>query len=517
VLRNDNPNILLIVLDTVRRDRLSAYGNPRETSPELDAFAARATLFERAIAPAQWTTPSHASMFTGLYPSVHRVTQGNSKLAESIPTLAEILGCAGYHTVAFCNNALVAVLDNGLRRGFEHFYSYAGAAPNRPVDARHSPLRRALAVRFRRFARRVENQFARSDRLFCISMYPWLVPIWTRYINYKGHTEQSVNDLIDYWRQYISRSAEHPLFVFLNLMGTHLPYNPPRDAIVRVAPELRNDRYAHAFMHRFNTNAARWSSPPDPPLKDWERAALRGFHDAEIAHQDGYLGHLLNTLRGMGALDNTLVIIVADHGELHGDHGFFGHGFAVYQELVHVPLIISGERFPRGVRVSTNVSTRRIFYTVLEAAGLKPPLGEADPNADVARLTLANATDGHPDAEEGVAYTEAYPPKTILSMLHRRNPAIIERLQLGQVRRGVYNGNYKLTTVGERVEGLYAIDSDPTERCDVACDYPELVAELQHKIDEFIAEAERQRADGGTSGEINPELKEHLRALGYMD
>jgi len=395
VLRSDNPNILLIVLDTVRRDRLSAYGNPRETSPELDAFAARATLFERAIAPAQWTTPSHASMFTGLYPSVHRVTQGNFKLAESIPTLAEILGCAGYHTVAFCNNPLVAVLDNGLQRGFEYFYSYAGAAPNRPVGARHSPLRQALAARFRLFARRVENQFARSDRLFCITMYPWLVPIWARYVNYKGHTERSVNDLIDYWRQYISRSAEHPLFVFLNLMETHLPYKPPRDVIDRVAPELRNDRYAHAFIRCFNTNAARWSSPPDPPLKDWERAALRGFHDAEIAHQDGCLGHLLNTLREIGALENTLVIIVADHGELHGDHGFFGHGFAVYQELVHVPLIISGERFPRGARVPTNVSTRRIFHTVLEAAGLRPPLGEADPNADVARRGPTDTGERH--------------------------------------------------------------------------------------------------------------------------
>lgn len=128
---------------------------------------------------------------------------------------------------------------------------------------------------------------------------------------------------------------------------------------------------------------------------------------------------------------------------------------------------------------------------------------------------LANVANGHPDAEEGVAYTEAYPPKTILSMLHRRNPAIIEQLQ--HVRRGVYAGNYKLTTVGERVEALYAVDSDPAERCDVACDYPELVAELRHKIDKFLAEAEHQHADGDTSGEINAELKEHLRALGYMD
>ncbi len=93
------PDILLIILDTLRRDRVSVYGDSHKTTPALDAFAENATLFERAVAPAQWTVPSHASMFTGVYPSTHQVTQANHKLSGSYPTLAEILRVGGYKTV----------------------------------------------------------------------------------------------------------------------------------------------------------------------------------------------------------------------------------------------------------------------------------------------------------------------------------------------------------------------------------------------------------------------------------
>jgi arylsulfatase A-like enzyme len=522
---SQQPNILLIVLDTLRRDRLSTYGHNRETSSSLDAFSAHSTLFERAISPAQWTIPAHTSLFTGLYPSTHQVIQGGSKLSGSYPTLAEILQGAGYNTVAFCNNPLVGVLDNGLRRGFDQFYSYAGVMPNRPVDVQRSALRRMLAARFRRFARRIENHFAHNDDLFRVSMHPLLVPLWTRYINYKGHTERSINDLIDFWHSYFNDGqVEQPLFAFVNLMGAHLPYKPPQDIMSHIAPELRHDRRAYAFMNRFNAEAARWASPPEPPLQDWERDVLRGFYDAEIAHQDQQLGRLLEALRTRGALDNTLVIITADHGESHGDHEFFGHGFVVYQELVHVPMLISdgGQRFPAGKRVQTNVSTRRVFHTVLDAAGIKPPLDEADPNADTARLTLANTTNGRRDTEEDIAFAEAFPPETFLGLLRHRNPAIIERLRLRHVRRGIYDNDHKLTVVGAgsstHIEGLYNVMSDPTETFNMTDDYPSLAQELKRKLSAFVSDAEHQRAESGaTNGEVSPEIVEHLRDLGYLE
>ena len=138
----DKPNILFVVLDTMRRDRLSIYGHDRETSPHFDAFAQDSTLFERAVSAAQWTVPSHASMFTGVYPSTHGLTQADGMLPRSYPALAEILRGAGYETVAFCNNPLVGVLNNGLQRGFTRFYNYASAAPFRPTEAQRSKLRR---------------------------------------------------------------------------------------------------------------------------------------------------------------------------------------------------------------------------------------------------------------------------------------------------------------------------------------------------------------------------------------
>ncbi|MBZ0275556.1 MAG: sulfatase [Anaerolineae bacterium] len=512
------PNILFIVLDTLRRDRLSAYGHQRETSPEFDDFASRSTLFERAVAPAQWTIPSHSSMFTGLYPGTHQVTQGSSRLSGSYPALAEILRGAGYHTVAFCNNPLVGVLNNGLQRGFERFYNYASAAPFRPKEEQRSRLQRNLLRYFRRhFARPIGNQFAHSDFLFRVSLNPVFVPLWTRLINYKGNTAHSIDDLINYWGQRHHAEPEKPVFAFLNLMGAHLPYNPPQDYVDRVAPHLRHDRHAYAFMRRFNSDAARWASPPDPALQDWEQQALTDFYDAEIAHQDYHLGRLLNYLRQSGALDHTTVIIAADHGEGHGDHDFFGHGFSVYQELVHVPLMIfDKERFPAGKRVSTNISTRRIFHTVLETAGVQPPLDEADPNADIARLSLRSAVFGA-DTEGDIAFSEAFPPLTFLNVVKHQNPALIERMGLNLTRRTVYSGIHKLVTLNGQIEGLFDLTTDPAETHNIAGEQTTLVAALRRKLDTFVVQTEDQRAEAAAFAEVDAGVVEHLRALGYIE
>lgn len=513
------PNILFIVLDTTRRDRLSAYGSHRETAPELQHFAAGGTLFERAVAAAQWTIPSHTSMFTGLYPSTHQVTQADGRLSGSYPALAEILRGAGYHTAAFCNNPLVGVLNNGLQRGFDRFYNYASAAPFRPAEEKRRRLRREALRAFRRyFARPLGNQFAHSDTLFRLSLHPLFVPLWKRLINYKGNTSGSVDDLIAYWDQHHAGGAEKPLFAFLNLMGAHTPYNPPQDYLDRIAPNLRHNRHAYPFMRAFNADAARWASPTDPPLADWERQTLDDFYDAELAHQDHHLGRLLRHLRVSGALDNTLVIICADHGEGHGDHGYAGHSFVVYQELVHVPLVIHHpDLFPAGSRVTTNISTRRLFHTALEAVGIRPPLDEADPNADIFNLTLRHVASGAPDAEGRVAFAEAFPPEIFLGVIQHRNEALINRLRLSSVRRSIYRDNHKLATVGGQVEGLFDIAADPAETDDLSAGQTALTAELQRKLAAFVTTAESRRADEVAFAPVDDAVLDQLRALGYIE
>jgi arylsulfatase A-like enzyme len=512
------PNVLFIILDTQRRDHLSLYGYERETSPRLDNFAQGATIFERAIAPAQWTIPAHGSLFTGVYPTTHQLTQAFQRLSGVHPTLAEILRVADYKTVAFCNNPLLGVLDHDLRRGFDEFYNYAGASPNRPRDQQRPAIMRRLTDEFRRLAQHVINQFATSDVLFRAATNPLVVPIWSRLGSFTGHTEHSVNDLIDYWAQHSASGDDRPLFAFLNLMGTHTPYRPPANYVDQIALDLRHDRQSRQFITRFNASAAQWLSPNETPLADWQRYALDSYYDAEIAHQDVHLGRLLDYMKRSGALDDTLVIIVADHGEGHGDHDYMGHSFVVFQELVHVPLIIHyPERFPAGKRVTTNISTRRLFHTILDVAQVTPPLAEDDPNADVEGLSLLASLNGKPDTERGIAYAEAIPPLTMLNLLKHDKQHMIEQRRLMHVRRGVYQDDYKLALVGDEVESLYNVAHDPAEAHDVAADHPQVAGDLQDKITAFVTTATDQRRDSVQQSELSDSVLENLRALGYID
>jgi uncharacterized sulfatase len=190
----------------------------------------------------------------------------------------------------------------------------------------------------------------------------------------------------------------------------------------------------------------------------------------------------------------------------------------VYQELVHVPLVIHyPERFPTGKRILKNVSTRRLFHTVLHVAGIKPPLDEATPNANVQGLSLVRALNGVPDTEGGVVFSEAYPPSTFLSVLEHRNPAIIERLNLRMVRRGVYDGGHKLTTVHNRVEGLYDVANDPTEIRDVSSAHADLVTRLQAKLDTFVKTNDAHHLDNGSMNGVDESVMDNLRALGYIE
>lgn len=507
-----HPHILFVILDTLRRDRLSAYGHDRTTSPHLDQFAAESTLFERAVAPAQWTIPAHASMFTGVYPSQHRVTQSSSRLSDDQPVLAELLRGAGYHTIAFCNNPLVGVLENGLQRGFDAFHNYASAVPSRPFDFRKPWLRREFSRRFRPYARRIANQFARSDWLFRVSLQPALTPVWTKFINFKGNTANAISDAIEYWD--LHQQDERPLFAFVNLMGAHLPYHPPQDVLERLAPELKNDRRAYTFMNQFNADGAAWASPPEPPLEDWQQHTLHAFYDAEIAFQDEQLGRLLSHLNATGALENTIVVIAADHGEGHGEHNLFGHGFNVHQELVHVPLIMRASQM-HASRVTENVSTRRLFHSLLDLAGVQPP--DDALRADVSALSLASDGRRSP-ADSDVAFSEAFPVNTFMHVLEHRNPSVIERMRLRQVRRAVYSGDHKLILADTTPEALYKLTDDPFETRDILTSAPNVTSDLRRRISALTGSAADDQADeAGAYSEDDEQVMEHLRSLGYIE
>jgi arylsulfatase A-like enzyme len=527
-MTNRKPDILLIVLDTLRADRLSCYGYERETSPYLDAFAGTGVLFERAISPAQWTIPAHASFFTGEYPTTHGTTQIYDKHSEQYPTLAEILRREGYATVGFCNNPLLGVVDNGLDRGFQAFYNYGGAFPSRPPIADSRPrtwgrITQRLVRLLRRVTSPIQDSFAHNNLMLRIALHPWIVPIWRRYANFKGNTVQSMRDLLGYLRARHAKGGERPLFAFVNLMETHLPYGPRPRFIRRFAPWHRHDREARAFMERYNHEHYRWMVPLREPLTEMQDRAINDLYDAEVAYEDHLLRRLYNYLDDPEIRDNTMVIVTSDHGEGLNHHHFVGHSLVAYDDLVRVPLVV---RYPRlysaGGRVTQPVSARRIFHAALEAAGVESVYADLEARApvDIGGLSLAAAANGS-DLEEGIVFSEAFTPDTLIALMQNADPEAIDLFRCRSMRRAIYRGAHKLITVGNQPDELFDVLSDPEELVNLIAGERPLAEELDGLLQTFVAEVEERVPEAWRAARLqledDQELKERLRGLGYLN
>ncbi|MEN9231708.1 MAG: sulfatase [Thermostichus sp. DG02_5_bins_236] len=550
----ERPNILLIVLDTQRADRLSCYWSEAErakrphTSPNLDRLAAESTLFERAIAPAQWTIPSHASLFTGEYPSTHQTVQADIELSASFPTVAELLKFSGYSTVGFCNNPLVGILKNGLRRGFETFYNYGGALPTRPAEGNPLPLpfNRLIAAYtqfWRKLSYPVQNAFARSDRLFQLALQPWLAPLWTRLVNFKGNTAASIADLNRYLQQMARRQSDprsptRPFFCFVNLMEPHLPYWPPEPFVQKFAPYFKSNRAARDFLRQYNSQPYRWMAPLPEPLSPLQAQVLSDIYDAEVAYQDHLLGSVFETLRTTGLQQNTLVAVVADHGEGLGEHGFVGHAFVVYEELIRVPLLLRyPDHIPAGQRITTPVSTRRLFHTLLEAAGFSPSLSLSQNRPfqlslklrrEIARLSLTRTLAGE-DPEQGTVLSEAFPPHILIRAMENRDDQLLQERACYATRRALYEGSTKLIQTGE-IPSLYNLETDTEELRDLlsagawdtdsGSSLSTWLTRLQQGLRQWLEWAESRRpasAPRKVDVESDAELVRRMQELGYLE
>ena len=322
------PNIVFVVLDTHRVDRLGCYGYTRNTTPNLDTFARDAPVFERAISPAQWTIPSHASMFSGEPPSTHMALHASNRLAPCFRTLAERLHDNGYRTVGFCNNPLVGIVNNGLKRGFELFYNYSGAirsVPAKPSDRQFAPFR-AACERFTQVLRKIsypiQNAFANSAHLFHGAVNSLFVPLWTRFAHYKGNTASSIRDACAFIGQQAKGGDGRPWFLFINLMETHHPLSAPDRFAETFVPGWREDRAARDFMQSFTSHAVEWLTPLNKPLSEWGRRTISGMYDAEIAYQDHLLAQLLAgridlvDRHGLQGLDLEMLLSLESEGLL---------------------------------------------------------------------------------------------------------------------------------------------------------------------------------------------------------
>ncbi len=519
------PNIIMLVLDTQQARRMSMYGYDKDTTPEMAEIAAEGTVFERAISTAPWTVPSHASMFTGQYGTIHQTNQSYAKIPDSIPTIAELLAQNGYKTIGLCNNPLVGLLDNGLDRGFEKFYNYSGSIPDIPEIGDISSLQRVQQSVNKTLQGILEplNQSVASNPLILrTSMNPLLVPIWTNLGRFKGDTKRSIHDAAEYVKYEASSHPDQPFFMFINMMETHLPYYPPRPVLDKWAPYTLKDKEARSFLQHWNTQSYRWVAPMIEPFTEMQQTLLRDVYDAEIAYQDRRLNRLFKALEQTGTLDNTMLIVVSDHGESHGDHDFMGHAFVNYDEVVHVPLFIRyPETMPAGHRVDFHVSARRVFHTMLEAAGVEfESYGHS-----AQELSLTRSVEGKDkEPNDEVVVSEGFPPLNFITVMEMNNPEIIDQFRCRQMRRAIFNNTTKLMTVDDRPDEFFDIEKDPLELnnlLDNPLGYENAILHLEKEMEDYLIVAEAHR-DGTAKGEEqdysnNPEILERLRALGYIE
>ncbi len=433
------PNLILISLDCLRADHVGAYGYERDTTPRIDAFSNEAVLFQTAIATSSYTLPTHASMLTGLPPSLHGVTV-RTKIPSSVPYLPQLLAEAGYRVNGVVSATFLSQFF-GFQRGF-HTYSHMSGRAQQVVDEGLALLREGDG----------QNQF-----------------------------------------------------LFLHLYDPHWPYTPHRELIGRFG-ERPSD--VSDLMHRVQKN-----SPPRSPS---EINQVVNLYDAVLVYLDEELGRFFVELKRMKLYDQALIILTADHGEAFYEHGHWQHGQAkvqdgpgLYEEIIHVPLIVKwpGETF--GLKIPHLVSQADICPTLLEAAGLKDSTGEWSTSL---RHALQNAADA-PSSRTAIA--------EFISLADEQGAAmqIVLRNQHQK-----YIANLRSSTVSElytaeiQYEELYDLRTDPLERTNLVGEQVVSILRYRRALRAYLAEAEVQRLrHRGAKVTLDESSRKELRALGYIE
>jgi len=451
------PNILVVMWDTVRRDSLSVYGYEKPTTPTLDAFARQARVYEHAITPSPWTFPAHVALFTGLYPRTAAPT--SSPPSRNVATLAELLSSAGYDTYMFSANPWVSpelTLDRGFRT--------AQFSWREPIK---SEIRQALETRLAGDPSR-EAALRRVDSV---------VP--------RGLLNDHVKEagaVVDraFVRWLSAREGAAPFFAFLNFMEAHEPRFPTESERQRFLPA---DRVGLSYAQ------ARQGKPVVGDLL----TAFRGEYAAAIYRLDQLFGEIVTELERRRLIDDTVVIVVSDHGENLGERGLFGHATSIWRTLVDVPLLVRyPPRFPPG-RVARPVVTVDLFPTILELAGVPLPQG-----AGYHGYSLCDEERSHPAS------------RWLVSERISTSGPVARDLPL----RSIESDGFRLIRQRGTVQALFDVSADPDETNNLLAGQPERSASLGRTLDRWLdATPEGKRA--ATAPLLDAPTLDRMRALGY--
>jgi arylsulfatase A-like enzyme len=455
-----HPNLLLIVMDTVRADHLSLNGYARDTTPRLKELAADAMVYRNAISASDITLTSHASIFTGMYPSWHNAYSlppaavYGRELSAKTPTLAELLRREGYETVGVAANLYLRA-DFGLDRGFDTF-RIPRPVPMLADDDRtmlRYPLRRALAW---------VTETAQFDRLFAFG-------------------EEVNRELFAALDNRKRQPA--PLFAFVNYMDAHYPYAPPAP-YDRMFPGKR-PRITQEHLGEDIDAIARGQEP-----QPWYRDHCESQYDGGIAYIDAQIGRIVDWLKLHNAYEQTMIVVTSDHGEAFGEKHRTGHANSPYQNLLHTALLV---KYPGSTRkgIETQpVSLTDIAPTALAALGITPPVTMQGVDLAIANSrpiyaeTFQNPVAHSPDCPEGCV------TKVLLEWPYK----------------------YVDNRTNRRQE-LYDLSQDPQENHNLFATQSELAGRLANHLQAWTNHLPNQSTE---IKKVNPGIADTLRGNGYV-
>lgn len=435
--------VLLLTVDTLRADKLGYLGGDVAT-PNIDALANKASVFENAISPAPWTLPAFASIMTGLYPNVHQATRHTSRLPYGAITLAQRLQSAGLRTAALGDNPFL-LAESGMNQGFDEYHMFGGP------DGRAS------------FGTRLLHRVAPH-----------------RFV--AAPTSGDLTDMVCHW---LDQNAGDEFFLWLHYFDPHLPYAPP----ARFAPDAEPPP---GLSHDFNDiDGVRggYTATTAP-----QRAWIEKLYDAEIRYVDDCVGRVLDKLESLGIGDDTLIVLASDHGEEFWEHGGFEHGHSLYNEVIHVPLIVKLATATPS-RIATPVTTTAITPTILASLGIV-----TDANTfSVGPLDLESTRDNSAKSESTIYST---------GLLYFEN------------RESIINGSFRyVRSAVSGAEQLFDLDLDPNETASLTMQEPSLI-ELARQSLSAIHQSGRDLCKSlnieAADVDISAARRRQLQSLGYV-
>jgi arylsulfatase A-like enzyme len=457
------PNVVLIVMDTVRADHVSSYGYAQPTTPVLDALAKQSLLFEHSFATSNMTLSTHASLLTGQWVRQHgaRYAPEPRPLPEGHTTLAETLREHGYRSAAVVSNFGYLGREWGLQRGFD-YYDDRTAEPLLG-ECNVLSLRALLRERAAGFVERRAREAVYRDA---------------------AEIRRDVSHALD-----AVTGGDHPapVFLFVNFMDAHSPYLPPAPYDTKFPGKLPK------FDSDDENDLEREVMQGTRHVSERERAHVLSQYDGGLAYLDHELGALFDELKQRKLWDDTLLVVTGDHGEAFGERDIFGHGSSLYDDQIRVPLIVHAPHMKEGARKPELTSSVDFVPTVLAAAEL--PARPTLPGRDL----LSAPTGGR------VIFSEGYPNPYLISWNERwRSPLY-----------GAIAWPYKLIVPEKGQPEAYDLHVDPAEVSPLPANLS-MISELRAPLDALRDPTAAHGGSSAPSPKLNDAARDRLRALGYV-